>query len=1119
MTPIQLMMTVTVRLRDRGDNFVKCRALLDTCSTANFITERMVQVLVLRVESCSVKVGAIGGINTYAVGLTNITFYSIYNEFHKTISCLTVPIITGVIPNEVFSRESIKIPNKLKLADPQFHVPKNIDLLIGSGTSISLFSIGQLNLSQNGYDLFLQKTSLGWCIVGSVPFKSSEWRASCQLTKIHKQLTVKIEKKKCKSPRTEEESEIHYRLNTTRNSSGRYIVRLPFRENKPDLGNSDSMALRRFHHLLRKFENDPILAVEYKRVMQDYIDAGHMSLTKFKEDDGYYLPHHAVVKGDSLTTKIRVVFDASAKTDKGISLNDMLLTGPTIQDKLFEHLLRIRFHKYIVTADIEKMYRQILIDPEDRRYQRILWLNQNRIEIFELNTVTFGISAAPFLAIRTLKQLADDEGNNFPVAAEVLKKDLYVDDLLTGADSIDEIVQLRDELIALLKMGGFRIRKWSSNHPKIIEFPNERMNDIEFLRDDSTIKKTLGVLWDATNDQYLYTVNAIDLSQRITKRTILSEIAKIFDPMGLMGPIIFEAKVLMQECRKSKVSWDESVNMLLFNKWTIFAEQLNVLNKISVKRYLFIDNIQEFELHGFCDASKLGYGACLYVKSMDKQNNSRVSLLCSKSRVAPLKEISIPRMELNGALLLARLFKEVQNLFKIPSGRIIFWCDSTIVLYWLKKSPSVLKVYEANRVTEIQGLNKVIKWRHVRSKDNPADCLSRGQTPKEFLKNKLCFEGPSWLRRNERFWPKSMSIEFKDPPGLKEIVCLTAQGIQIDLFSQISSYRRLIRVFAYCYRFLKSNNFKGNISVEELNLTEKRILRNVQSISFSSEIKQLNKENNAKGTRLEAFDPFLNENGLLCVGGRLKNSDIAPSQKHSILLPSKSHVTDLIITDFHESHYHAGIQATLYAIRYRFWILDGRNQVRRIIHRCVRCIRHRAKPVMYKMGNLPKPRVEASTPFYHTGVDYFGPFFVKEKKHRNRNRVKVYGCVFVCMAIKAVHIEIVSDLTTEAFIGALRRFISRRAVPGHIYSDNGSNFIGANRKLREIYALLETDEHKLKLEIFCNNNKILLHFNPPLLPTLEVSGKQQSNHSNTILNALLEFSCLRLKNYVHSPQK
>ncbi|XP_066596562.1 uncharacterized protein [Prorops nasuta] len=919
-------MTVTVRLRDREDNFVECRALLDTCSTANFITERMVQVLGLRVESCIVKIGAIGGINTYAVGLTNITFYSIYNEFHKTISCLTVPIITGAIPNEVFSRESIKILNKLKLADPQFHVPKNIDLLIGSETSISLFSIGQLNLSQNGYDLLLQKTSLGWCIMGSVPFKCSEWRASCQLTKILKQLTVKIEKKKCKSPRTEEESEIHYRLNTTRNSSGRYIVRLPIRENKPDLGNSYSMALRRFHHLLRKFENDPILAVEYKRVMQDYIDTGHMSLTKFKEDDGYYLPHHAVAKGDSLTTKVRVVFDASAKTDKGISLNDILPTGPTIQDKLFEHLLRIRFHKYIVTADIEKMYRQILIDPEDRRYQRILWLNQNRIEIFELNTVTFGISAAPFLAIRTLKQLANDEGNNFPVAAEVLKKDLYVDDLLTGADSIDEIVQLRDELIALLKMGGFRIRKWSSNHPKIIEFPNERMNDIEFLRDDSTIKKTLGVLWDATNDQYLYTVNAIDLSQRITKRTILSEIAKIFEPMGLMGPIIFEAKVLMQECWKSKVSWDESVNVLLFNKWTIFEEQLNVLNNISIKRYLFIDNIQEFELHGFCDASKLGYGACLYVKSMDKQNNSRVSFLCSKSRVAPLKEISIPRMELNGALLLAWLFKEVQNLFKIPPGRIIFCCDSTIVLYRLKKSPSVLKVYEANRVTEIQGLNKVIKWRHVRSKDNPADCLSSGQTPKEFLKNKLWFKGPSWLRRNERFWPKSMN--------------------------------------------------------------------------------------------------------------------------------------------FHESHYHAGIQATLYAIRYRFWILDGRNQVRKIIHRCVRCIRHRAKPVMYKMGNLPKPRVETSTSFYHTGVDYFGPFFVKEKKHRNRNRVKVYGCVFVCMAIKAVHIEIVSDLTTEAFIGALRRFINRRAVPGHIYSDNGSNFIGANRKLREIYALLETNEHKLKLEIF-----------------------------------------------------
>ncbi|XP_066595474.1 uncharacterized protein [Prorops nasuta] len=796
-----------------------------------------------------------------------------------------------------------------------------------------------------------------------------------------------------------------------------------------------------------------------------------MSLSKIETNDNYYLPHHAVIKKNSLTTKVKVVFDASCRSDKGISLNEVLLTGPTIQDKLFEHILRIRLHKYIVTADIEKMYRQILVDPQDRHYQRILWWHQNKIETFELNTVTFRISSAPFLAIRTLKQLANDEGHRFPVAAEILRRDLYVDDLLTGADSVDEIIRLRDELIELLKLGGFNIRKWSSNHPQAVEFPNEKITDIEFLKDDSPVKKMLGVLWDATNDQFLYTVKTIDLKKRVTKRMILSEIAKIFDPLGLMGPIVFTAKLLMQECWRLKISWDESFNMSLFNKWITFAEQLKSLDNMSVQRYLFIDKAINFELHGFCDASKLGYGACLYIKSNDNENKSKIQLLCSKSRIAPLKEISIPKMELNGAVLLVSLFKEVRNVFKFQPSKIIFWCDSTIVLYWLKKSPNILKVYEANRVIKIQELDNIVEWRHVRSNDNPADWLSRGQTPNELRKNKLWFKGPLWLQKNEHSWPTSVPIEFKNPPGLKKTIYLITQLKQDEIFSRVSSYSRLIRIVAYCYRLLKSNNFRGDLSTEEINLTEKRILKLVQSTNFSCEIRQLNKNKTTKGTKLETFDPFLNED------------------------------------ETHEKHYHAGIQSILYATRYRFWILDGRNQVRKVIRNCIRCIRHRAKPVMYKMGNLPKSRVETSTPFYHTGIDYFGPFFVKEKKFRNRNRVKVSGCVFICMASKAVHIEILSDLTTEAFIGALRRFIGRRAIPGHIYSDNGSNFVGANRKLCDVYVLLESDEHQNKLRTFCNNNRIIWHFNPPFSPHFgglwEAAVKSFKHHFKRVIGVHL----------------
>ncbi|XP_078051592.1 uncharacterized protein LOC144477730 [Augochlora pura] len=225
----------------------------------------------------------------------------------------------------------------------------------------------------------------------------------------------------------------------------------------------------------RKFNANPDFKGEYHKVMQKYITLGHMLLVDDNSSTGYYLPHHATVKATSATTKIRAVFDASAKSPTNISLNDSLMTGPTIQDKLFEDLLRFRTHSYVITADIEKMYRQILVHPQDRRYQRMFWYHENRIRTFQLNTVTFGISSAPYLAIRTIQQLADDEIADFPYASEILKRDLYVDDLLTSENSLEEVLRIRDEVVELLKRGGFNIRQWASNHNYALDAINEKL--------------------------------------------------------------------------------------------------------------------------------------------------------------------------------------------------------------------------------------------------------------------------------------------------------------------------------------------------------------------------------------------------------------------------------------------------------------------------------------------------------------------------------------------------------------------------------------------------------------------------------------------------------------------
>ncbi|XP_071874189.1 uncharacterized protein [Bombus fervidus] len=231
------------------------------------------------------------------------------------------------------------------------------------------------------------------------------------------------------------------------------------------------MAMKRLASLHRQFQRDQQFETAYRAVIQEYLELGHMTkvTSHHQSANEYYLPHHGVIKDSNTSTKLRIVFDGSAPSTTGVSLNDTLYTGPKLHEDLFNILLRFRPHQYVLTGDVEKMYRQFLVRPEDRTYQKILWRNSNgEVETYQINTVTFGLSAAPYLAIRCLKQLADDEGHRFPRASSVLQRDFYVDDALTGADTICEALSIRTELIELLQLAGLKIRKWASNNQELL---------------------------------------------------------------------------------------------------------------------------------------------------------------------------------------------------------------------------------------------------------------------------------------------------------------------------------------------------------------------------------------------------------------------------------------------------------------------------------------------------------------------------------------------------------------------------------------------------------------------------------------------------------------------------
>lgn len=361
-----------------------------------------------------------------------------------------------------------------------------------------------------------------------------------------------------------------------------------------------------------------------------------------------YLPHHAVItEGTTGSSKLRVVFDGSAKSN-GASLNDILLKRAQIQQDLFSIVTRFKTHKVVFTADISKMYWQILIHKQDRDLQRIIWRFDatQPLQIYRLKTVTYGTTSAPYLATRSLHQLATDEGIHFPLARLIVINDFYVDDVLTGANSESETLVLRDQLINLLKRGGFELNRWASNSPSSIP-RNNLVNNIQNL-DKDCISKTLGIFWNSFLDTILYSVKPNFSVNKITKRMILSVIAKLFDPLGLEGPVLINAKIILQILWSLKVDWDKKLPTELQSKRINFVQNLSKLNVLKIlRRVISIENPTSFEIHGFSDASESAYGACVYLRAINVQsNNTSTHLMCAKSRVAPLKALSLSRLEL-----------------------------------------------------------------------------------------------------------------------------------------------------------------------------------------------------------------------------------------------------------------------------------------------------------------------------------------------------------------------------------------------------------------------------------------------------------------------------------------
>ncbi|XP_062541079.1 uncharacterized protein LOC134209115 [Armigeres subalbatus] len=813
-----------------------------------------------------------------------------------------------------------------------------------------------------------------------------------------------------------------------------------------------------------------------------------------KPEDCYFLPHHAVYKESSSSTKIRVVFDASAKTTSGLSLNDALGVGPTVQNDLITILLRFCCYPVVLTADIPKMYKQVQVHKDDRKYQRILWLNtNNEMATFELTTVTYGCASAPYLATRTLLQLAKDEATDLPLASKVIEDNSYIDDFLTGGriQNEQEVIEIYKQLTELLRRGGFGVHKFCSNSKAVRDTIPHDLQETLFNFEEADINnviRTLGLIWNPNEDYFTFNVTLLDGrvgNTRPTKRSVLSAIGHLFDPCGYLGPVTTTAKLLMQDLWRLKLNWDDELPNEQNELWTTFREQLPLVNALRKKRCVITSEATILELHGFSDASQRAYGAVLYTRCISPNGTVSVELVCSKSRVAPLKPMTIPRLELCGTLLLARLVEKTISAMKIPFSKVTLHTDSQVCLSWFAKSPLALNQFVANRVATIHELTQDYKWCYVRTYDNPADIISRGVLPAELFEMEQWFKGaPTLWLQDSSDNDERICLDDNELPELKPAIVATAvqRPMSLDL-TRMSSFRRLQRAWAYVLRFIKNVRTKvrntSDLQVCEIAEATQTILKLVQKEAFDEIFDAMVKGKQLKQYRGLAL--FSDKDGIIRVGGRLKYSSIPYDGKHQILLPEKHHVTEILVRQLHIDNFHVGQRGLLAILRERYWPIKARFLIKRIVSKCYVCSRHNPSPVNQFMGDLPDYRITPSPVFSNTGVDYAGPVYLKEAGSK-KTLYKAYIAVFICLATKAIHIEVVSNLTGENFIAALQRFISRRGMVSNMYSDNGTTFVGANHELAELRRIFEDQALQRKLNDFCTSKGIVWHFIPPRSP-------------------------------------
>ena len=914
----------------------------------------------------------------------------------------------------------------------------------------------------------------------------------------------------CDVPRSAEDERALKRLEETTNFRAdldHYETGLLWKNEEVVLPNNRPLAERRLTNLERSLDKDSERAKVYYDTVESYIAkdyARKLSPTEIatkEPKNTWYLPHHAVTNPNK-PGKIRVVFDAAAPY-KGTSLNDQLVTGPDLLNSLVGVIMRFRLHAVAMIADIETMFFQVRVIEKDQPSLRFLWRGPNRDrppDVYQMQAMIFGAKSSPTSANYCLKKTAiDNKATCIEEAVSTVLRDFYMDDLLKSLPSEDEAAQLALQLIELLSRGGFRLTKFMSNSRNVLaQLPLKDIlgspgisQPFDLDLDSLPVERALGVLWNVEQDTLEIKVVPKQLAP--TKRGILKQTSTIFDPLGLVAPFVLRAKLILQELWRLGFDWDKPISGPLLDAWEAWKAELPLLATLSVPRcYLSNQPSAQYadaQIHIFADASEVAFGAAAYWRFETRGHSYHCSFIFGKTRLAPIKPLTIPRLELQAAVMAVRMSQTIQKELDVMPSQITYWTDSTTVLSYIKSQGTRFHTFVANRVAEIKEVSDPEAWRHVPGRLNVADDCSRGLSAQDLLRDSRWINGPDFLSRGEDCWPNQVISQpptDHDPEVKSEAWLGLSSEVNHEFLDpkKTSSWTHLTRVTSWVFRFVTSCRHKnehvtvakGPLSVEELVRAEEFWIKRAQAQAYSEDLSRLaaGKEVHCSSD-LRSLYPYTDEKGVLRVGGRLKHAPIPYQAKHPAILPKKHDIVPLILLHLHQRLNHSGVEHILAELRQRYWIPKVRSALKKIAKSCHVCRKHNAKPDPPLMASLPQSRLQAFTPpFYNTGVDYFGPLLVKER----RSTVKRYGCLFTCLVTRAVHLEVAHSLETDSFIMALRRMMARRGKPRNIYSDNGTNFIGAERELKECLDRME----QAKISDTLSQDGIQWFFNPPSAP-------------------------------------